>query len=260
MKPKILSLLFLAVIFASAESYTVILKNGKTMQGQLLSETDDLIVFKDEQGLQFSLKKSVLDLEKMKVANETPAASEPVPPPEDIQTSTSSESETAPETPSDPPSIQPSVSQPPMDSATTSSESNPYLVSVREASDKLQKTFEEIGSYLDAMTTAWEVNASTGRDPLSALREFKTTKGSSQIVTIDASFQLLENFKTKLNDPPSQYSSAFDLFNTAIGDLTTYYDSVRQYDGKPAISVFRSRSRTTEQNIQKTIADLKAVK
>jgi hypothetical protein len=110
------------------------------------------------------------------------------------------------------------------------------------------------------MTTAWEVNASTGRDPLAALREFKTTKGSSQIVTIDAAFQALNNFKTKLNDPPSQYSSALDLFDSAARELTSYYDSVRQYDGKPAISVFRSRSRTTEQNIQKRIADLKAVK
>lgn len=260
MKSNILLFLFLAAVFASAESYTIILKNGKTMQGQLVSETDELIVFKDQQGLQYSLKKSSLDLEKMRVANQPPPAPEPVPAPEEIQAPGQPEEETTPETQSNTPSIQPSESHQVPDSQTADSESNPYFVSLREASDKLQKTFDEIGSYLDAMTTAWEVNASTGRDPLAALREFKTTKGSTQIVTIEASFQTLDNFKTKLSDPPSQYSSALDLFNIAVSDLRTYFYTVRQYDGKPAVSVFRSRLRTTEQKIQKSIADLKAFK
>ena len=65
----VLFVLFTAVVY-SAEPYTVILKNGKMMKGQLLSENDELIVFKDEQGLQYSLKKSLLDLEKMKETNE----------------------------------------------------------------------------------------------------------------------------------------------------------------------------------------------
>lgn len=64
---------FVLILAASAESYTVITKNGKTMTGTLVSENDSLIVFKDDHGLQFSIKKSSLDLDKMKLANEPPA-------------------------------------------------------------------------------------------------------------------------------------------------------------------------------------------
>src|SRR5215471_5457602 len=60
------------ILVGSAESYTVILKNGKILKGTLLSENDSIIVFKDDQGLQFSLKKSLLDLDKTREANEPP--------------------------------------------------------------------------------------------------------------------------------------------------------------------------------------------
>jgi hypothetical protein len=256
MKFSILLLLLLVGVSSSAESYTVILKNGKVMKGQLLSETDELIVFKDEQGIQYSLKKSALDLTKMKEANALPP-SDPlpanVPPPEEVQPAEN----TAPETQSNAEPL--SVTSPATETSAVT-ELNPYFTSLREATGKLENTFEEVGSYLDAMMTAWEVNASTGRDPFSALREFKTNKGTNLAVSIDALFQSLDKFKTELNNPPSQYSTAFDTFNTTIQNLTQYFDAVRQYDGKPAISVFRSRLNPTEQNIQKKIEELKAIK
>src|SRR5262245_26824515 len=71
---------FLAVV--SANAYTVVLKkNGKALTGTLISEDDNSIVFKDDQGLQYSLKKSVLDLDKMKEANTPPPP--PPPPPQE---------------------------------------------------------------------------------------------------------------------------------------------------------------------------------
>jgi hypothetical protein len=74
-------ILFLVMILPllRVDAYTVVMKNGKSMTGALISETAEGIVFKDETGLQFSLRKSGLDLEKMAEANKPPAP--PVPPP-----------------------------------------------------------------------------------------------------------------------------------------------------------------------------------
>ncbi|HJZ12215.1 MAG TPA: hypothetical protein VJ521_08695, partial [Acidobacteriota bacterium] len=64
------SMLFLiSAVLLAAQQYTVVLKNGKIMTGTLISESADGIVFKDADGVQFSLKKSGLDLEKMQEAN-----------------------------------------------------------------------------------------------------------------------------------------------------------------------------------------------
>jgi hypothetical protein len=241
MKRLIVLFLLLIVLPYSAESYTVILKNGKVLKGKLLSETDELLVFKDEVGLQYSLKKSLVDLEKTKQANVplTP----PVPAPEEIPPAVSQQQEHVP---------------PPEEAIAP--ESSSYFTSLNEGTTKLENAFEEVGSYLDAMMTAWEVNASTGRDPIAALREFKTTKGPGLTVSIDALIQVLEKFKTQLNDPPVQFTSAFESFNSSVGDLTKYYDAVRQYEGKPAIRVFRSRLSTDQKSIQKKIDQLKAIK
>src|SRR5262245_37179356 len=86
MLKKLPFLLFIFCIVATASAYTVVMKNGKMMNGTLISETEKSILFKDDSGVQYSLKKANLDLEKMKEANapkmetappvETPAAPE----------------------------------------------------------------------------------------------------------------------------------------------------------------------------------------
>ncbi len=266
---KFLIILFsLLIVFPySAESYTVILKNGKVLKGKLLSETEDVLVFKDEQGLQYSLKKSVIDLQKTNEANEPPPEPDKeVPAPEEVESSEpvgSEQQETS--TPQQGGESEASESVPAPEEtmapvSSTEAESSPYFISINEGTAKLENVFEEVGSYLDAMMTAWEVNASTGRDPVAAFREFKTNKGPALTASIDALFQDLEISKTKLNDPPVQYSTAFEAFNSGIGTLTEYYNAIRQYDGKPAISVFKSRLSPKEQSIQKKIEELKAVK
>src|SRR5688572_19554713 len=79
---------FLVMIFcmtaAAAGAYTVILKNGKSMNGVLVAETADVILFKDDAGIQYSLKKANLDLARMAEANAPKA--EPVPPTMDTTT------------------------------------------------------------------------------------------------------------------------------------------------------------------------------
>lgn len=61
--------LILLLYFSGAEGYTVVFKSGKMLEGQLISENADSIVFKVDSGLQLSLKKSALDLAKMAELN-----------------------------------------------------------------------------------------------------------------------------------------------------------------------------------------------
>src|SRR5262245_668830 len=73
MAKRLLVLGFVLILAASAECSTIILKNGKTMTGTVVSETDSIDVFQDDHGLQLSVKKSLIDVDKTKQANEPPA-------------------------------------------------------------------------------------------------------------------------------------------------------------------------------------------
>lgn len=241
----VLVLLLTSLLF-SEETYTVILNNGKTMKGHLVSENSEMIIFKDSQGLQYSLKKSALDLEKMKQAN-TPPEAPPVPPPEEIQTQPAEEMETAPvETP-----------KPVEPIPAVSADENPYAKSLHEATSKLETAFTTVKSLLDGMMTAWEVNASTGRDPATALQEFKATKAATITALADSQIQTVDKLQEGLGDPTSQYVSALQTFNNVLSELHQYYDAIRQYDGKPSPRVFHSRLTTKEQSISKKIEELK---
>jgi hypothetical protein len=73
----------LVAIASFASAYTVVLKNGKTIQGTLVSENDEMCIVKDSSGIQLNLKKSNVDLEKTAAANQPLAASEKSAPPAD---------------------------------------------------------------------------------------------------------------------------------------------------------------------------------
>jgi hypothetical protein len=75
----IIVLLFLS----GAEAYTVVFKSGRTLDGTLISETASTILFKDASGIQVSLKKSLLNLDRMAELNAPQAApATPSAPPE----------------------------------------------------------------------------------------------------------------------------------------------------------------------------------
>lgn len=61
----------IAMLFfvTSAFAYDVVLKNGKVVKGDLLSQDDTLIVLKDASGVKIQLKKSTVDLPKTDAAN-----------------------------------------------------------------------------------------------------------------------------------------------------------------------------------------------
>ncbi|HSE40982.1 MAG TPA: hypothetical protein VLH08_09485 [Acidobacteriota bacterium] len=68
-----LCFLLLLFIAATTQAYEVILKNGKTVKGTLVSEDDSKIVIRDSDGVQINIKKINVDNEKTKTANPTPA-------------------------------------------------------------------------------------------------------------------------------------------------------------------------------------------
>jgi hypothetical protein len=242
----IVLILFLTSLLFSEETYTVFLKNGKVMKGHLVSENSEMIVFKDAQGIQYSLKKSVLDLEKMKDAN-TPPEPPQVPPPEEVQPEPTKDTETTPvETP-----------KPVEPAAVISTDENPYGKSLHDATSKLETAFATAKSLLDGMMTAWEVNASTGRDPATALQEFKATKAATITALADSQITTVDKLQEGLGSPTSEYVSELQTFNNAVSELHQYYDAIRQYDGKPSPRVFHSRLTTKEQSIQKKIEELR---
>lgn len=81
--------LILMLCCADSWSFTVIMKNGKTMEGTLLSEQPDSIQFRDIYGIQYTLKKDLLNIPAMLDANpESRAAARPAAPEAPTTTST----------------------------------------------------------------------------------------------------------------------------------------------------------------------------
>jgi hypothetical protein len=230
------------------------------MRGHFVSENAEMIVFKDQQGIQYSLKKSVLDLEKMKDVNTPP---EPPPAPEPVEIQSEEPAEPTQTAPVEPPKEEHALAVEPVApalSAVAAPDENPYVKSLHAATSKLQTAFETAKSLLDGMMTAWEVNASTGRDPATALQEFKATKAATITALADSQIQTVDKLQESLGNPPSQYVSALQTFNNANSELHQYYDAIRQYDGKPSLRVFKSRLTAKEQSIQNKIETLKALK
>ena len=62
-------LLILLLAVTNAGAFTVIMKNGNTMEGVLLSEAPESIQFRDIYGIQYTLKKELLNIPEMMDAN-----------------------------------------------------------------------------------------------------------------------------------------------------------------------------------------------
>ena len=77
MRKTIFSVLCCAVVLLAAglsvNAYEVVMKNGKVVKGDLVSQNDTMIVLKDASGIQLQLKKSTVDLAKTEAANVPPA-------------------------------------------------------------------------------------------------------------------------------------------------------------------------------------------
>jgi hypothetical protein len=164
---------FLLLVFcfslATAGAYTVVLKNGKMMTGTLVSETDRVILFKDDSGVQYSLKKMNLDLAKMSEANapkmETPP---PVAPPPVADTETKKKGRVY--TKDDVENLRSkypelSIGEPienPEDFERGVLKPEAYSKRIQESAGRITSNLPGLAKLRDATATAWEVAASTG--------------------------------------------------------------------------------------------------
>lgn len=64
-------------LIPSVFAYDVVLKNGKVVKGDLVSQDDTRIVLKDASGIRIELKKATVDLSKTEAANVPPAPAAP---------------------------------------------------------------------------------------------------------------------------------------------------------------------------------------
>jgi hypothetical protein len=262
-----LPVLLLLSVISLSESYTVIFKTGKTLQGTLVAETDDSIVFKDTKGIQFSLKKKSLDLDKMKEANAAPAVTTPVPEPtipaapptqpkkaskvytsKDIEALRDKYADIAPTS---------DDGDAPMVGTVTRENYHKYL---QDAGAHMGAVITHLSSLMDGMATAWEVASSTGRDPSISVKEYMGGKAATEILSAVASeMSTLDSFGEALENPPKEFAPILETFTSGVGRLREANDLIRQYDGKQNMTVFRSRITGIFTEVRPRISTLQSV-
>lgn len=247
-----------------AGAYDVILKNGKVLKGTLISETDEMIVFKDQQGLQFSLKKSSMDLDKMKEANVAPPQPEPAPAPEPAAPVASDTKKPAKVyTASDVEKLRKKYSN--LANGTTGESidvSTPagYYKGLMEAVTSINATMNDIDSMLNAMNTSVEVAASTGRDPKAAFRQYKSSKAFEGLdKSINSSLSELQAMNDSMQSPPANYASGAQSLGKAVESMYGYYNAVERYDGKTQIGDFRMSLKQYTDPVENAVAQIQSL-
>lgn len=242
-------LLVLFVGAASTGAYTIILKNGKTMTGTLVSETDKVILFKDIDGVQYSLKKENLDLVKMSEANapipEPAVEASPAPVEQPVVKKKSrvytkedvdSLREKYPEL---------SIGEPienPEDFEGGVLKSEAYGRRLHDAATRVNESLSGLAKLRDAAATAWEVAASTGKDPAEAVNAALSTEEATLILK-DASDDLstMGRWQESMEGAPDQYKEGYDLFVQTMTDLSDFQRAVREWNTFENVNLFRSR-------------------
>jgi hypothetical protein len=251
-------LLVLLLGAASAGAYTVILKNGKIMTGTLVSETPAVILFKDDAGVQYSLKKANLDLVKMSEAN---AAIPPEVAPAAVQ---------APATVAEPkkksrvytkedvdtlrekyPEL--SIGEPienPEDFEEGVLKPEVYGKRIHDAATRANESISGLAKLRDAAATAWEIAASTGKDPAEAVNAALATEEATLILK-ETSDDLtsMGRWQESMANAPDQYKEGYELFVQTITDLSDFQRAVREWNTFENVNLFRSRLNDLESRL-----------
>lgn len=243
-------LLFLLCMLSFSESYTVIFKTGKVLQGTLIAETEDSVVFKDDKGIRYSLKKKSLDVEKMKEVNAAPSVvpSEPAEPTDPASTPAPSKKASKVYTSKDIAALRDKYG----DIAPTSDDGGAPMVGtvtrenyhkyLQDAGAHMAAVITQLNSLLDGMVTAWEVASSTGRDPSVSVRDYLAGKAAIEILSgVSSEMSTLESFGDALANPPKEFAPVLENFSTGLQRLQEGFNLMRQYDTKQNVTVFRSR-------------------
>jgi hypothetical protein len=259
---KIIPFLLLVVLIgisAVAGAYTVVLKNGKSMNGTLISETEQVILFKDEAGVQYSLKKSNLDLARMGEANApkpevaSPAAAAPAPVAAPKQTKKSrvytkedvdALREKYPEL---------SIGEPienPEDFEGGVLKAESYGKRIHDAAGRVNENISGLAKLRDAAATAWEIAASTGKDPSEAVNAALATEEATLILKETSDdLSSLGRWQESMSGAPDQYKDGYELFVQTITDLSDFQRAVREWNTFENVNLFRSRLNDLESRL-----------
>jgi hypothetical protein len=254
-----LLLVLLVGVATVAGAYTVILKNGKSMNGTLISETEQVILFKDEAGVQYSLKKNNLDLVKMSEANalkpETaaPVAAAPVPvaepePKKKSRVYTKEDVDTLREKYPELSIGEPIENPEDFEGGVLKPES--YGNRIHEAATRVNENISGLAKLRDATATAWEIAASTGKDPTEAVNAALATEEATLILK-EASDDLssLGRWQESMSNAPDQYKDGYELFVQTITDLSDFQRAVREWNTFENVNLFRSRLNDLESRL-----------
>ena len=256
--------LILCIGVMSAAAYTVVLKNGKTMTGTLISETDQVILFKDDGGVQYSLKKANLDLAKMTEANAAPVQPEPAavtPPPapevpkkkgrvytkEDVDNLRAKYPEL---------SIGEAIENPEdFESGVLKPEA--YVSRIQEGGTRVNESLGSLGKLRDATATAWEMAASTGKDPSEAVNAALSTDEAKAILK-DVSDELtsLGRWQESMSNAPDQYKDGYNMYVQSITDLSDFQRGIREWNTFENVNAFRTRLNELESRLNSTSSRL----
>jgi hypothetical protein len=253
---------FLLLVFcfslATAGAYTVVLKNGKMMTGTLVSETDQVILFKDDSGVQYSLKKINLDLGKMSEANapkvEAPPPVAPPPPVSETEAKKKGRVYTKEDVEnlrSKYPEL--SIGEPienPEDFERGVLKPEAYSKKIQESAEKISRNLPGLATLRDATATAWEVATSTGKDPAEAVKGTLSTEEAALVLkqTSDDLMSMARWQETMAN-APDQYKEGYELFVKTMTDLSDYQRALREWNSFENVNIFRSRLAELETRI-----------
>ena len=253
-------LAFVLALAASAESSTIILKNGKTITGTVISETDSIIVFKDDHGLQLSIKKQNVDLDKTKQANEPPAppvvpvaAQTPAPEKKDAKVYGQNDVE----------SLRTKYGDLSPGQVTIDGEMAPdsYYKTLRagisEANDILA-TFKNLA--LD-VTATWEAAISTGKSGHQELSYYMSTgAGFGTLTEVTNRVNALKKVKEQLSKAPKGYESVPQNFSILVDSLTNVINLFGTYNSIKDGVYFRTNIDRMNLGVTRALAPLESVK
>lgn len=252
---------FLLFVFffslATAGAFTVVLKNGKMMTGTLVSETDQVILFKDDSGVQYSLKKINLDLDKMSEANAPKVeAPPPVVPPPAAETETKKKGrvytkEDVENLRSKYPEL--SIGEPienPEDFERGVLKPEAYTKRIQESSEKITRNLPGLAKLRDATATAWEVAASTGKDPEEAIKGALATEEATLVLKQTSDdLMSMARWQETMGNAPDQFKEGYELFVKTMTDLSDYQRALREWNSFENVNIFRSRLAELETRI-----------
>ncbi len=261
---------FLLLVFcfglASAGAYTIVLKNGKMMTGTLVSETDQVILFKDDSGVQYSLKKTNLDLGKMTEANAPKEVPPPVAPPpvepeakkkgrvytkDDVENLRTKYPEL-------------SIGEPienPEDFDRGVLKAEAYSKRIQESAGRITRNIPGLAKLRDATATAWEVAASTGKDPAEAITGALSTEESALVLKqVSDDLMSMASWQETMANGPDQFKEGYNLFVQTMTDLSDYQRGVREWKTFENVNIFRSRLAELENRINQNAIRLESWK